>query len=177
MSRVGKNPIQLVQGVTATLADGVMTVKGKLGELSCPISDKVEVTIADNKIVVKPRSLSKENRTIWGTTRANINNMVKGVSEGFVRKMELIGVGYKAQVAGKGLKLSLGFSHEINYEAPAGIKFACPDQTQIEISGIDKRLVGAVAAQLRAYRAPEPYKGKGVKYAEETILRKEGKKK
>lgn len=177
MSRVGKHPIALPQGVTVTLADGKATVKGKLGELNCTLSDAVEVTVDNNAIIVKPLSQTKEGRMLWGTTRANLNNMVQGVSTGFTRKLELIGVGYKAQATGKGVKLSLGFSHDIEYEAPAGIKIACPSQTEIEISGMDKRNVGAVASEIRAYRPPEPYKGKGVKYVEETIRRKEGKKK
>ncbi len=148
-----------------------------MGTLKTRISDKVNVTVENNEIIVKPLADTKECRMNWGTTRANLNNMVKGVTEGFTRKLEMIGVGYRAQVSGKVLKLSLGFSHDIDYAIPEGIKIACPDVTQIEISGMDKRLVGAVASEIRAYRAPEPYKGKGVKYVEETVRRKEGKKK
>ena len=177
MSRVGKHPVILPAGVTVTLADGQAVVKGKLGELKCAISDKVTVTVENNEVVVKPVADTKECRMLWGTTRANLNNMVKGVTEGFVRKLEMIGVGYRAQATGKGIKLSLGFSHDIDYDAPAGIKIACPEPTQIEISGMDKRMVGAVASEIRAFRSPEPYKGKGVKYVEETVRRKEGKKK
>ena len=177
MSRVGKHPIILPAGVTVTLTDGQAVVKGKLGELKCAISDKVTVTVENNEVVVKPVADTKEYRMQWGTTRANLNNMVKGVTEGFVRKLEMIGVGYRAQTTGKGIKLSLGFSHDIDYDAPAGIKIACPEPTQIEISGMDKRMVGAVASEIRAFRSPEPYKGKGVKYVEETVRRKEGKKK
>ena len=177
MSRVGKHSIVLPQGVTVTVNGEQVTVKGKLGELTTQVSDKVTVTVDNNEIVVKPVAQTKECRMNWGTTRANLNNMVNGVSEGFVRKLEMIGVGYRGQATAKGIKLSLGYSHDIDYVAPQGIKIACPDVTQIEVSGIDKRLVGAVAAELRSYRSPEPYKGKGVKYVEETVRRKEGKKK
>ena len=177
MSRVGKHPVILPAGVTVTVSDGQAVVKGKLGELKCVISDKVTVTVENNEVVIKPLADTKECRMLWGTTRANLNNMVKGVTEGYVRKLEMIGVGYRAQANAKGVKLSLGFSHDIDYEAPAGIKITCPEPTQIEISGMDKRAVGAVASELRSFRAPEPYKGKGVKYVEETVRRKEGKKK
>ena len=169
MSRVGKHPVILPAGVTVTVSDGQAVVKGKLGELKCVISDKVTVTVENNEVVVKPVADTKECRMLWGTTRANLNNMVKGVTEGYVRKLEMIGVGYRAQANAKGVN--------IDYEAPAGIKITCPEPTQIEISGMDKRAVGAVASELRSFRAPEPYKGKGVKYVEETVRRKEGKKK
>lgn len=177
MSRIGKYPIALPAGVTVTLADDKATVKGKLGELSCALTDVVKVSVEEGKVWVKPLSETKEGRALWGTTRANINNMVKGVSEGFTRKLEMIGVGYKAQATAKGIKLSLGFSHDIDYDAPVGIKIAVPAPTEIIITGIDKRMVGSVASDIRGYRPPEPYKGKGVKYEGETILRKEGKKK
>lgn len=177
MSRVGKYPVQIPQGVTVTVANGKITVKGKLGELSSDLSDKVKVTVEGDEVIVTPVSKEKVVRMIWGTTRANINNMVKGVAHGFTRKLELIGVGYKAQTSGKGLKLSLGYSHDVDYTLPQGVKAVCATQTDIELSGVDKRLIGAVAADLRSFRSPEPYKGKGVKYVEETILRKEGKKK
>ena len=177
MSRIGKHPVKLPAGVTATLVDDKVTVKGKLGELSMNINDAVKVTLEDGALVVTPAEKDKQGRMMWGTTRANLNNLVKGVSEGFVRKLELVGVGYKAQATGKGIKLSLGYSHDIDYDAPAGIKITCPSPTEVEIHGADKRLVGAVASELRSYREPEPYKGKGVKYQEETIIRKEGKKK
>ena len=177
MSRVGKHHIVLPQGVTFNVTGDEATVSGKLGTLKTRISDKVNVSIENNEVIVKPLADTKECRMNWGTTRANLNNMVKGVTEGFTRKLEMIGVGYRAQVSGKVLKLSLGYSHDIDYAIPEGIKIVCPDVTQIEISGTDKRLVGSVASEIRAYRAPEPYKGKGVKYADETILRKDGKKK
>ena len=177
MSRVGKHHIVLPQGVTLNVTGDEATVSGKLGTLKSHISDKVNVTVENNEIIVKPLSNTKECRMNWGTTRANLNNMVKGVTEGFTRKLEMIGVGYRAQVSGKVLKLSLGYSHDIDYTIPEGIKIVCPEATQIEISGMDKRLVGSVASEIRAYRAPEPYKGKGVKYVEETVRRKEGKKK
>lgn len=177
MSRIGKHPVKMAQGTTASLNNGVLTVKGKLGELSCTLPEGVIVTVEGDEVVVKPISQSKEHRALWGTIRANVNNMVKGVTEGFVRKLELVGVGYRAAVQGQILKLTLGYSHDIDYKIPAGIKVACPVQTTIEISGIDKRLVGQVASEVRSFRSPEPYKGKGVKYENETILRKEGKKK
>lgn len=177
MSRVGKHHIVLPQGVSVSIENGEATVSGKLGTLKSHLSDKVNVSIENNEVIVKPVADTKECRMNWGTTRANLNNMVKGVSEGFTRKLEMIGVGYRAQVNGKILKLSLGFSHDIDYAIPEGIKIVCPDVTQIEISGTDKRLVGTVASEIRSYRSPEPYKGKGVKYAEETVRRKEGKKK
>lgn len=177
MSRVGKYPIKLPAGVTASVDKQTVTVQGKLGTLKAEVSDALSVAVEDNALVVKPLSQTKQARALWGTTRANLHNMVVGVSEGFKRKLELIGVGYKAQATGKGVKLSLGYSHDIDYIAPEGVKITCPDITQLEISGIDKRAVGAAAAKIRSYREPEPYKGKGVKYVEETILRKEGKKK
>ncbi len=177
MSRVGKYPVKLPQGVTVNVANGEAVVKGKLGELKCALPSDVTVTVENDQVVVTPHTQSKNNRMQWGTVRANLNNMVKGVSEGFVRKLELIGVGYRAQATAKGIKLSLGFSHDIDFDAPQGVKIACPSQTEIEISGCDKHDVGAVASKIRSYRPPEPYKGKGVKYVEETVRRKEGKKK
>lgn len=178
MSRVGKYPVEVPSGVTVTLAEDSVTVKGKLGELSMPLlSDLVEATMEENKVWVKPKSEHKKSRMMWGTTRANIANMVKGVSEGFTKKLSIVGVGYRAQVQGNTLKLSLGFSHDVDYPIPQDLKIATPQPTEIEISGANKQRVGQVASEIRGWRPPEPYKGKGVKYADEQILRKEGKKK
>lgn len=177
MSRIGKHPVKMATGTTAVIKDDVLTVKGKLGELTYALPKGVHVVVEGDLITVTPVSADKEHRMLWGTVRANINNMVHGVTDGFTRKLELVGVGYRAAVAGNILKLTLGYSHDIDYAIPAGIKVACPVQTTIEISGVDKRLVGQVASEVRSYRAPEPYKGKGVKYEGERILRKEGKKK
>ena len=179
MSRVGKYPVIVPNGVTVTINNNVVTAKGKLGELSYTYDDgHVVAKLEDNKVVVSPLSDSKQARTLWGTTRAQINTMVKGVSEGFKKELELVGVGYKARVEGSHkVVLSLGFSHDVNFEAPKEINLACPSPTQITISGADKQLVGQIAAEIRKYRKPEPYKGKGVKYTGEYVRRKEGKKK
>lgn len=177
MSRIGKHPVKMPAGVSATITSDEVIIKGKLGELKTHIPHGVTVKQENDEVVVTPVSQDKEHRMLWGTVRANINNMVKGVSEGYTRKLELIGVGYKAQAQGQVLKLSLGYSHDINYNIPAGIKAATPQPTSIELSGIDKQLLGQVASEIRSYRSPEPYKGKGVKYEEETVLRKVGKKK
>jgi large subunit ribosomal protein L6 len=177
MSRVGKNPVAIPSGVTVTIAGKLLTIKGKLGELKLDTSDEVETSVQDNKVWVKAKSETKRSRAHWGTTRALVNNMVKGVSEGYKRVLDINGVGLKAAAQGKKLNLSLGFSHDVNFEIPAGIEVKTPTPTQIEITGADRQRVGQVAANIRAMKGPEPYKGKGIKYAEETILRKEGKKK
>ena len=177
MSRVGKNPVTLPNGVSINIAGVVVTAKGKLGELSAQFTDDVEITQEKNLVFVKPRNKSREARKMWGTSKSVINNLVVGVSEGFTRKLEINGVGYRAQVQGKTLNLQLGFSHDVNYSIPDGIEIKCPEQNQIEIFGASKQQVGQVAAEIRAYRPPEPYKGKGIKYDDEYILRKEGKKK
>lgn len=177
MSRVGKYPVAVPQGVTVTVTDNVVTAKGKLGELRYAAVAEVETTLEDGKIWVKPKSESKRARQQWGTTRARIANLIQGVSGGFSKKLELVGVGYKAAVQGKILKLSLGYSHDIDYPIPPDLTMATPAPNQIEISGMDKQRVGQVASEIRGFRPPEPYKGKGVKYAGEFILRKEGKKK
>ena len=177
MSRVGKHPVKLVDGVSATITDNEITIKGKLGELKTHIPDGVSVKMENGEIVVKPLHETKESRALWGTVRMNIANLIKGVSEGFKKELELIGVGYRAQVSGQNLKLTLGYSHDIDYKLPAGITAVVTDQTKLTLSGPDKQVLGQVAAEIRSYRAPEPYKGKGVKYVEETILRKDGKKK
>jgi len=178
MSRVGKNPVAIPSGVTATVADNVLKTKGKNGELSLAFDgDLVEVKLDDKNLVVRPKQETKKSRAMWGTIRARANNMVIGVNEGFSKKLEIVGVGYKARVQGTDLVLSLGYSHEIEYKVPKGIKVTCATPTTIEIVGADKQTVGQVASEIRAYRAPEPYKGKGIKYEGEMIRRKEGKKK
>ena len=177
MSRIGKHPVNLPAGVTATISETEIVVKGKLGELKTHIPQGVTVTQEEGAVVVRPNSDSKTHRMLWGTVRANVNNMVIGVSEGFKKKLELIGVGYKAQAQGQKIKLSLGFSHDIEYELPQGVQCATPQPTVIELSSSDKQKLGQVASEIRSYRSPEPYKGKGVKYENETILRKVGKKK
>lgn len=177
MSRIGKHPVSVPDGVTVAVENGTCKVKGKLGELVCSINDLVKVSLDNNHVVVSPVNDTKESRAMWGTVRANINDMVKGVSQGFTKKMEIVGVGYKAAMQGNTLKLSLGFSHEVDFPVPEGIKIVCSSPTAIEVSGFDKQKVGQTAAEIRKYRRPEPYKGKGIKYAGEAILRKEGKKK
>lgn len=177
MSRVGKYPVIVPAGVTVSVEGQTVRAKGKLGELSFLVVDEVEAKLEEGKVWVKPRNDTKFARAMWGTARARINNLVKGVGEGFTKKLDIVGVGYRAAVQGKVLKLSLGFSHDVDFQIPEGIDIKCPQPTQIEISGTDKQVVGQVASEIRAYRSPEPYKGKGVKYSDEKILRKEGKKK
>ncbi len=179
MSRVGKYPVIIPNGVNVAINGNVVKASGKLGELSFAYDDShVVAKLENNTVVVTPLSTSKQARTLWGTTRARINTMVKGVSEGFTKEMELIGVGYKARVEGtKKLVLSLGFSHDIDFAIPEGIKITCASPTQISVFGADKQLVGQVASEIRDYRSPEPYKGKGVRYVGEYVRRKEGKKK
>ncbi len=177
MSRIGKKPAQIPEGVDVAVANGAVTVKGKQGELSMPLTNLVEVKVQESLLSVTPNDNSREAKLMWGTTQRNIMNMMTGVSEGFSRRLKLIGVGYRANVQGKTLVLQLGYSHDINHEIPDGIKITCEDQTTVVVSGIDKQLVGAVAAKIRSYRKPEPYKGKGVRYEDEYVERKEGKKK
>jgi large subunit ribosomal protein L6 len=177
MSRVGKYPVEIPQGVQVAIAGGMLTAKGKLGELKMSLSELVETTVDGNKVTVKPRSAERQSRMMWGTTRALIASLVKGVSTGYTKSMEITGTGYRAAVQGKNLELNLGFSHPVVYPIPEGIKITCERPTAIKVEGMDKRLVGQVASEIRAYRLPEPYKGKGVRYTDETIRRKEGKKK
>jgi large subunit ribosomal protein L6 len=177
MSRVGKNPVTIPQGVTVDVAGGVATVKGKLGTLKLPITKEVDVSVQDGKVLVKPVNETNESRVMWGTTRANLRNMVEGVSKGYSKALEINGVGYRAAVQGKNLQLQMGYSHDVLYPIPEGITIKCEKPTAVLISGYDKQKVGQVAAEIRAVRPPEPYKGKGIKYDTETILRKEGKKK
>lgn len=177
MSRVGKYPVEIPQGVQVALSGDLLTVKGKLGEMKLPITDQVETKVDGNKVVVAPRGNARQARMMWGTTRANIANMVRGVSAGYSRSMEITGTGYRAAVQGKNLVLNLGFSHDVIFPIPDGIKITCERPTAVKVEGTDKRLVGQVAAEIRGFRPPEPYKGKGVRYTDETIRRKEGKKK
>jgi large subunit ribosomal protein L6 len=177
MSRVGKYPVPVPAGVQVALAGRIVTAKGKNGELRLTLTDEVDVEVAATQIAVKPRRDDRRARTMWGTTRSLINAMVQGVSTGFVKEMEINGTGYRAAVQGKDLVLNLGYSHEIKYPIPAGIRITCEKPTAIRVEGADKRQVGQVAAEIRGFRGPEPYKGKGVKYVNEQILRKEGKKK
>jgi large subunit ribosomal protein L6 len=177
MSRTGKKPIAPVSGVTVTIKDREVAVKGPKGEQSLTLMDVVDAKQTDEGIVIEPANDTKEARAAWGTTRALINNMVKGVKDGYEKKLQIQGVGFRAAMAGKDLKLSLGFSHEVVFPAPKGITITTPTQTDITVAGVDKQQVGQVAADIRAYRKPEPYKGKGVRYLGEYIARKEGKKK
>lgn len=177
MSRIAKYPITLPAGIDFNMNGQAVTIKGPNGEMSYTVHDDVEVKQEDNVLSFAPR---KESKGAWaqaGTTRANLNNIVIGVKDGFERRLTLVGVGYRAQAQGKVLNLTLGFSHPINYEVPEGITIETPSQTEVVIKGIDKQVVGQVAAEIRGFRPPEPYKGKGVKYSDETIIRKEAKKK
>ncbi|WP_457797917.1 50S ribosomal protein L6 [Methylocystis sp. S23] len=177
MSRIGKKPVVVPAGVTAKVDGQLVSVKGAKGALEFLVPDDVSVVQQDNAIKVDPRNDTKRARALWGTSRARVNNLVIGVTSGFEKKLEITGVGYRAAVQGKVLQLALGYSHDVNYPIPNGISIATPKPTEITISGIDKQQVGQVAAEIRALRGPEPYKGKGVKYANEFIFRKEGKKK
>ncbi len=177
MSRVGKKPVVVPSGVSANVQGKTISVKGPKGTLSLVVHDRVKVAMDKGEIKVDPADESKEARALWGTTRANLNNIVTGVTQGFERKLEITGVGYRAAVQGKNLQLALGYSHDVVYAIPEGIAVATPKPTEIVVTGIDRKKVGQVAAEIRAYRPPEPYKGKGVKYANEFIFRKEGKKK
>jgi len=177
VSRVGKNPVDVPEGVTVSHENNIFTAKGKLGELSFVTVSDVEMIMDDSLVRVKPRNNTKRAHKMWGTTRSLINNLVIGVSEGFRTELEIQGVGYKAQIQGKTLNLALGYSHEINFVVPEGIEIKTPSPTVIEISGADKQKIGQVASEIRGFRPPEPYKGKGIRYRGEHVLRKEGKKK
>jgi large subunit ribosomal protein L6 len=177
MSRVGKKPVVVPSGVTATIDGQQVRVKGAKGELSFLVPDEVNVAMGADGVTVDPRDQTKVARSKWGMSRAQIANIVEGVSKGFEKRLEISGVGYRAAIAGKTLKLSLGYSHDIDYPIPSDITVTTPRPTEIIVTGIDKQKVGQVAAEIREYRGPEPYKGKGVKYAGEFIFRKEGKKK
>jgi len=177
MSRVGKKPVDIPAGVQASLDGQKVIAKGPKGELFFVVPQEVDVKLEGSAITVAPRDESKQARSSWGMSRAMVSNIVVGVSKGFEKKLEITGVGYKAAVAGKSLQLSLGYSHDVNYPIPAGVTITTPKPTEIIIAGADRQQVGQVAAEIRDFRGPEPYKGKGVKYANEFIFRKEGKKK
>ncbi|HEX9771419.1 MAG TPA: 50S ribosomal protein L6 [Kiloniellales bacterium] len=177
MSRVGKNPIKIPGDVQVSIQGAILTAKGKRGELSHRLSEAVSTTVEEGELWVRPVDDSKAARAMWGTTRSLLQSLVTGVSKGFTRELEISGVGYRAAVQGGRLNLQLGYSHDINYPIPKGITITCEKPTSISVSGASKQRVGQVAAEIRAFRPPEPYKGKGIKYLEEVIRRKEGKKK
>ena len=177
MSRIGKLPIPLPKGVTASVAGREVNIKGPKGELNLTLAEEVSVSEVGGQLEVKPRDESTRAKAMWGMSRTLVGNMVHGVSAGFEEKLEISGVGYKAAVQGKVLQLQLGYSHDVNFPIPMGIDIKAEKPTSLTISGVDKQLVGAVAAKIRGYREPEPYKGKGVRYATEKVRRKEGKKK
>lgn len=177
MSRIGKNPVEIPSGVEVSIANEILTAKGKNGTLTVPLHEAVEVKQEDGKVVVSPREGAPAAGQMWGTMRSMINNAVVGASEGFTIRLEINGVGYRAAVQGSSLNLQLGYSHDINYPIPQGITVKCERPTLIEISGANKQQVGQIASEIRAFRKPEPYKGKGIKYENEVIVRKEGKKK
>ena len=177
MSRIGKKPVALPSGVTATIDNGTLTVKGPKGTLAMGLSELVEYKLDDGSISVQPANDSKNARSHWGMQRTLVSNLVEGVTDGFTKVLEITGVGYRAQAQGKKLKLQLGYSHDVDIDVPEGVEIKTPDNTTVEISGIDKQKVGQIAAEIRRWRKPEPYKGKGIKYRGEYIFRKEGKKK
>ncbi len=177
MSRIGKKPVPIPAGVTATIEGKQLSVKGPKGTLTLPLADEVSYAVEDGGISVQPVGDTKRARSFWGMQRTLVQNLVTGVTDGFTRQLLITGVGYRANLQGKNLKLQLGYSHDVDYAVPEGITIATPDQTTVNISGIDKQKVGQVAAEIRRWRKPEPYKGKGIKYAGEFIFRKEGKKK
>ena len=177
MSRIGKKPVELPNGVTATISGQTVEVKGPKGVRSFTATDDVDVILENNAVSVKPRGLSKRARQQWGMSRTQVQNLVTGVTEGFKKELEIQGVGYRAQVQGKTLKLALGYSHDVEYAIPEGIDIVCAKPTEIAITGMDQQKVGQVAANIREWRAPESYKGKGIRYKGEYIFRKEGKKK
>ncbi len=177
MSRTGKKPVTVPSGVTASIADGQLSVKGPKGTLAIPLADEVTYNVEDGKIAVQPANDSKRARAFWGMQRTLIANLITGVTEGYTKKLLITGVGYRANAQGKTLKLQLGYSHDVDFAVPEGIEIKTPDNTTVEISGIDKQQVGQVTAEIRRWRKPEPYKGKGIKYDGEFIFRKEGKKK
>ncbi|PWW03617.1 LSU ribosomal protein L6P [Hoeflea marina] len=177
MSRIGKKPVPVPAGVTATVDGQKVVAKGPKGELFFVANDEVTVKLENNEVVVTPVDASKDARAKWGMARTMISNIFTGVKDGYERKLEIHGVGYRATLQGRNLQLALGFSHDVVYQPPEGVSIACPKPTEITLTGIDKQVLGQVAAEIRGYRGPEPYKGKGVKYAGERIVRKEGKKK
>ena len=177
MSRVGQMPVEVPSGVDIQIAGQQVTAKGKLGQLSMTLIDDVELSREDDKLIVKPRIETNRARAMWGTSRSLLNNMVQGVDKGFTVELEINGVGYRAAVEGKDLVLQLGYSHEVRHAIPEGVTIKCERPTHVAITGADRQVVGQTAAVIRGYRKPEPYKGKGIKYADEILIRKEGKKK
>jgi large subunit ribosomal protein L6 len=177
MSRIGKKPIDIPSGVTATLSGQTVEVKGPKGALKFTATDDVTLAVADGKFTVTPRGTSKRARQQWGMSRSMVENLVTGVTKGFRKELEIQGVGYRAAIQGNVLKLALGYSHDVNFDVPKGVTVTTPKQTEIVVEGIDAQLVGQVAANIREWRGPEPYKGKGIRYKGEFIFRKEGKKK
>jgi large subunit ribosomal protein L6 len=177
MSRIGKKPVTVPAGVTANVEGRTLSVKGPKGTLSLELAEEVNFELSDGAISVEPANDSKRARSFWGMQRTRVQNLITGVTEGYSKQLLITGVGYRANVQGKNLKLQLGYSHDVDFAIPEGITIATPDQTTVNISGIDKQMVGQVAAEIRRWRKPEPYKGKGIKYAGEFIFRKEGKKK
>lgn len=177
MSRIGKNPVAVPSGVTPEISGQTVKMKGPKGELTFKVHDDVSVKLEDGQIVLSPKSKSIQARQIWPTCRTQVQNLVTGVTEGFKKDLEIRGVGYRANLQGRTLVLALGYSHEVRYDIPEGVDVAVEKQTQLSVTGIDKQKVGQVAAEIRAFRKPEPYKGKGVRYANEYIMMKEGKKK
>jgi large subunit ribosomal protein L6 len=177
MSRIGKKPVTIPSGVTATIEGSQLSVKGPKGTLALQMRDEISYVVEDGVISVKPANATKAARAFWGMQRTLVQNLITGVTEGFSKKLLITGVGYRANAQGKNLKLQLGYSHDVDFPVPEGIEIKTPDNTTVEISGIDKQKVGQVAAEIRRWRKPEPYKGKGIKYDGEFIFRKEGKKK
>ncbi len=177
MSRIGKKPVTVPSGVEVKIDGQTVKAKGSKGELSVTLVDDVTVEMTDDGVVVSPVGETKRARSMWGMSRTLVQNIFIGVSEGYKKELEINGVGYRAAIKGKNLSLQLGLSHDVDYPLPEGIKIECPSQTEIVVSGIEKQTVGQVAAEIRSYRPPEPYKGKGIKYKDEYIFRKEGKKK
>ena len=177
MSRIGKHPVPIPDGVTVDLAGQILTAKGRLGTLSLAVNSEVNATIDGGAVTIAPVNESKRARAMWGTTRALVNNMVSGVATGFTKNLEINGVGYRAAVQGSSLNLQLGYSHDVNYPIPQDVRITCERPTAIAITGADRQRVGQIAAEIRAFRPPEPYKGKGIKYSDEVVRRKEGKKK
>ena len=177
MSRIGKRPVEMPGGVSASVTGQTIEVKGPKGSRSFRATDDVDLTVEGQEISVKPRGMSKRSRQQWGMTRTQVQNLVIGVSEGFKKDLEIQGVGYRAQVQGKTLKLALGYSHDVEYSIPDGIEVVAAKPTELSVSGVDQQQVGQVAAEIRSWRKPEPYKGKGIRYKDEYVFRKEGKKK
>ncbi len=177
MSRIGKKPVAIPAGVTASIDGDQISVKGPKGTLTMPLFEDIAYTLEDGAIAVKPANETKRARAFWGMQRTMVQNLVTGVTDGFSKVLEITGVGYRAAAQGRTLNLQLGYSHHVNFAIPDGIEIKTPDQTTVEITGIDKQKVGQVAAEIRRWRKPEPYKGKGIKYRGEFIFRKEGKKK